>query len=67
MAMTQRGRPFKNGADNPAAKLTADDVRRMRELRRKGWSTIQLCIEFDVCREHVSHIINRHLWAWLDD
>jgi hypothetical protein len=61
------GRRFKTGTDNPAAKLTADQVRRMRELRRNGWTTIQLCCEFGVCREHVSHIVNRRLWAWLDD
>ena len=59
------GNCFKRGEDNPAAVLTPDDVRRMRELREQGLSYGQLSIRFGISAKQAHRICVREQWAWV--
>lgn len=67
MALMPVGRRFKPGEQNIAAILTAELVRKMRQLRTEGWSYRQLAAEFDVDEKHAWRICHRIAWSWLDD
>lgn len=53
---------YQGGENNPAAKLTAAQVREMRLLRGGGLSTYELSRRFNISRAVVSKIIRGELW-----
>jgi len=63
---TPQGVKFKRGEENIAALLTPELVRKMRQLRKDGWSYRQLAFEFDVDEKHAWRICNRQAWSWLE-
>lgn len=58
-----KGRFNVKGDANPNAKLTAGQVIEMRTSCAAGLSNIEAARRFGVRREHVSVILNRHLWG----
>lgn len=50
------------GEGNPAAKLTDDKVREMRQLRAEGLSTYKLAEHFDISRPVAAKIVKGELW-----
>lgn len=56
---------WKHGAMDPNAKLSEDDV---REIRRRATTSTQqeIADDFGIARSHVSRIVNRVQWGWLD-
>jgi len=63
---TPQGVKFKRGEENIAALLTPELVRKMRQLRKDGWSYRQLAFEFDVDEKHAWRICNGQAWSWLE-
>jgi len=63
---TPQGVKFKRGEENFAALLTPELVRKMRQLRKDGWSYRQLAFEFDVDEKHAWRICNGQAWSWLE-
>jgi len=58
----------RRGERNPCSKLTADTVRRIRKAHATGTRPQRLIAEtFGVTQSHVSAIILRQVWAWLDE
>lgn len=55
----------RRGSANGASKLTADDVREIRE-DYPGTSTAELAARYKVNRRTVYGIIARETWDWLD-
>lgn len=53
------------GVDTPSAKLTEDDVRRIRALRGKMFQR-DIAKLFGVTQGNVGYIQRRATWAWLD-
>jgi IS30 family transposase len=49
----------------PGAKLTADDVRRVRALRSTGRTLRSIADEFGVCHTAISRIITGKSWKEL--
>lgn len=64
-ARRKRGKPGQRGEDNGRAKLTAEQVRDMRDRYRGGETQALLADEFSVSRGHVSHVVNRDSWSHL--
>jgi DNA invertase Pin-like site-specific DNA recombinase len=58
---------YKAGEDNPSAFLTEGLVRKMRLLRRLGWSYGQLAKEFQVDRSTAYKICKRLSWRHIND
>lgn len=54
------------GERNPHAKLTADNVRAIRQLRRAGLTQRAIADRFGVTRRYVGRVLNGTRWAWLD-
>lgn len=57
-----------SGANNPHAKLTAEDIHTIREAHiprsSKGYgNSAELCLLFDISRQHLSKIIRRKAWS----
>lgn len=56
------------GADNPRAKLTEGQVREIRRLYASGGiSQTKLGEKFQVAQTLISHIVQRKIWAHLDE
>ncbi len=55
------------GARHPMVKLTEDEVREIRRLRRDGWSQKNLAEKFNISLGHVSGIYNGKYWANLKE
>lgn len=47
-----------SGEDNPAAKLSNEDVRHIREFYAQGYKQKLLAEEYDVSRRNISYIVN---------
>ena len=62
----QRNPPNQQGAKNPNAKLTEDDVRTIRQRIADGASHATLAAEYGVSKTTISFIRNRKLWAHVD-
>jgi len=58
---------FAVGSRQGSSKLTDEKVRRMRALKKEGYSDGELGKIFGVNQTTVSRIIRRKYWAWLDD
>lgn len=66
------GTPRENSLDasrkgRAAAKLTASEVRRIRRLRREGWTLKALTDEFGTTLSNIHAIVQRRSWKWLTD
>lgn len=64
--MVAKGRDvgmFKSGERNPGAKLTADDVQRLRELAATGVSRIELAADFGISLTQVGKILRGEKWT----
>ena len=58
--------PAMPGEENPRARLTAEDVRRIRKRYAKGGVTFhQLGRQYRVCAATISHAVNRRNWSTL--
>lgn len=55
--------PWKDRIRNPAAKLTADDARTIRERHAAGEQQSRLAREFGVTRQQVHHVVHGVCWA----
>ena len=71
LCMLHRGRqrrgapldePRHGGAGRPYAKLTADDVRRIRKLREQGMTYRRLSEMYGVSLVNVCHVVRRTTW-----
>jgi hypothetical protein len=63
--MWERGKPFTpetRGEDNPAAKLTEEQVAEMLELRRRGESVSAIAKRFKVSYGHAGNILRGAKW-----
>lgn len=54
------------GEGCPSSKLTENDVIKIRELFRQGYSQTKLSKMFGVVQSNISNIISRRGWAWLE-
>ena len=59
----QRKLPNQQGAKNPNARLTEDDVHAIRQRKADGATHAELAKEFGVTKTTISFIHNRKLWA----
>lgn len=55
--------PVLYGADNPRAKLTADDVREIRQLRANDASYAEIASRFGIAKDYVASIVSRRRWS----
>jgi DNA invertase Pin-like site-specific DNA recombinase len=53
------------GSQHYRAKLTEEDVKRIRVLRGAGTPSTQLCQEYGISIQTVWRILHRKTWAWL--
>lgn len=53
------------GEKSASAKLTAEQVVRIRHLRATGSTTAALAVEFGVVRQQISRIVNKQRWSHL--
>ena len=60
------GKSYNRGASNNAAKLTADDVRVIRMLRRTGVKRKTLANAYRVGEYTIRDIMEGRTWGWLD-
>lgn len=51
------------GSNNPRAKVTEEDVLRMRELRAAGWPAVRLAARYGLSKGMVHRILSRKCWA----
>jgi transposase len=51
----------------PTSKLTEDQVREIRRLRKARQSTVELAKRFGVSRTTIRHIVAGRRWKWLAD
>lgn len=51
-----------HGEDNPAAKLTRDDIPIIRRRAAQGEGYARIARDFPVCREQVRNIVLRRKW-----
>ncbi|HUT15273.1 MAG TPA: HNH endonuclease signature motif containing protein [Anaerolineae bacterium] len=64
--MVKKGRPAR-GAEHAHAKLTRQEVQQIRHLYSTGeYLQRELGKRFGVSESHVSGIVNRKYWAWLN-
>ena len=61
----RRGGP--RGAENPSSKLTEDEVREIRRLRKAGHSLNEIAKQFRVGRTTIRNIAAGRKWRWLAD
>ena len=54
------------GENNPAAKTSAEQVRRMREYAKAGWPYKEIAGVFGISSSQVGAIIRGEKWGWLD-
>jgi hypothetical protein len=57
---------YQRGEDNPSAVLTADDVRRLRQLRRDGITLAALAGEYGIARSTVASIVAGKSWSHVE-
>jgi hypothetical protein len=55
------------GMKHPSRKLNEDQVREIRQLASKGWTTLVLAERYGMSRSYLYSIINRHSWSHLED
>ena len=53
----------RRGENHPRAKLTNDQVRQIRELHSKGFSTSVISRNFKVSKWNVEEIVKKHTWT----
>jgi len=64
--MMNKGRGGR-GAQNGNAKLTREQVRQIRKLYATGkYPQKELVEQFEISPCHISYIVTRKRWAWLD-
>jgi len=63
--MVRRDRQAK-GCSVASAKLTPDDVREIRELRKAGMTYRQISQRYGVCKKTPIDIVHGRTWAWLE-
>jgi len=51
-----------NAVNESLAKVTAADVREIRELAAKGFTSRDMALVFDISHVQISRIINRRCW-----
>lgn len=54
------------GEKSPQAKLTENDVREIKKLKKEGKTMQELATQFGVCTSGISRIVNRQLWSHVD-
>lgn len=54
------------GEANPKAKITADDVRAIRQARAEGVTLVALAERYGLTHNAISHIELRKNWKWVD-
>jgi len=60
----ERGRIKLKGEDNPNARLTEEDVKKIRQMHKTGkYTQAELAEEYDVYPSTISRIISRELWG----
>ena len=59
--MVSQGKQRK-GEDAPGAKLTPEKVQEIRQRAKAGATHKSLALEFNVCRENITNIVNRKVW-----
>ena len=52
----------RRGEDNPAAKLTAEDVADIRAKWSSGWTQTEIARQYGVRQAHISRIVNNKIW-----
>jgi hypothetical protein len=60
------GKTFSKGSDRWNAKLTSDQILEIRKRANKGEKQRDLAKEYRVCFQHISGIVNRRYWAWIE-
>lgn len=63
VADAMRKKRIRSGDRHPNAKLTADDVRTIREWAPAGWAHNDLAEAFGVSRSLISMVLSRRIWA----
>lgn len=53
----------RRGENHPRAKLTNDQVRQIRDLYSKGFSTSVISRNFKVSKWNVDEIVKNHTWT----
>jgi hypothetical protein len=52
-----------HGSNNPASRLTAEQITGIRDLYRAGARQVDLAADFDVTQAYISQIVRRKAWA----
>ncbi len=66
LRVAERKIPRGAGEKNAAAKLSADEVREIRRLAKRGVDQYELARRFGINQSHVNHIVRRLNWAHLE-
>ena len=53
----------RRGENHPRAKLTNDQVRHIRDLYSKGFSTSVICKNFKVSKWNIEEIVKKKTWT----
>ena len=56
---------YNQGANNPAAKLSATDVREIRRRRACGVPRVDLAMKYNVGVYTIRDIVEGRTWGWL--
>jgi hypothetical protein len=67
MADRNRHGNYTRGSRHFNAKLTEDDVRAMRRLKREGWSLLKLARRFSIAKTTVAQIVRGQFWKHVGD
>ena len=66
MVFGEPGQRWPQGQECHTAKLTADQVIKIRHLHAAGWTLPQLAAEFGVCKSTVHYIVQRKTWRYVE-
>lgn len=61
-----KNRKSHKGVNHPGAKITDDDVKKILQLRRTGWTYRKLSDRFKISVGAVNCVINRRTWKHVD-
>lgn len=67
MPDTERPRAYASGSAHGMARHTEQDIRDIRRLAREGVKQIRIAEQYGISSGSVSQIVNRVLWAHLED
>ena len=59
-------RTVRRGSKSNLAKLTEEEVLKIREFKESGETQRNIAKIFDISEGSVSQIVNRKNWAWLE-